>query len=109
MFCSVFGCGNCSHGPKRSVGISFYSFPKDKQLKKKWIDFCGRQDTFRADTSLICSLHFNDETDYKPNNNKYMAMYGLAAKYKKLKKDALPSKQLPGRENTSRDKHEKYN
>lgn len=56
MRCAV-GC--CSE--TNSKKVSFFTFPKDARLLKKWIAFCRREDNFNTKTSVICSQHFTGD------------------------------------------------
>ncbi|XP_069670359.1 uncharacterized protein [Periplaneta americana] len=46
--------------------VSFFSFPKDEEIRKRWIVACKRQNKFNPGTSRICSLHFKSE-DFELN------------------------------------------
>ncbi|CAG4957355.1 unnamed protein product [Parnassius apollo] len=54
-----------------AYGITFHRFPKDPDIKEKWINITGRQDWFPTKNSRICSVHFQeydfDETAKKRN------------------------------------------
>lgn len=45
---------------------SFYKFPKDLDLRMKWIQFCRREKSFNPEFAVICSKHFKKE-DYENN------------------------------------------
>ena len=52
---SVPGCFN---NDKRNRGISFYKFPKDKKLKKIWLQQISRKDFKLTNGHRVCSQHF---------------------------------------------------
>lgn len=35
--CVAVGCSNDAFSKNREKGVSFYSFPKDENLKKRWL------------------------------------------------------------------------
>lgn len=43
--CAVFGCNNYSRKTKGTL-IKYYSFPKNEDLRKRWIQACRRLDKF---------------------------------------------------------------
>ena len=56
-YCAVQCCNNGTHNRK---DLAFFSFPKNRSLRKKWSDFCCRGDKkFKAlNNPKIRSLHF---------------------------------------------------
>ena len=56
--CCIVGCeSNYSGGSKKSV---FY-FPKDDDLKRKWVPFVNRKDWIPTKHSVICVDHFEEK------------------------------------------------
>ena len=57
-YCAISVCRNNS---KKRPDLSFFDFPSDKKLRKKWSTFCRRADKeFQSTANLhICSEHFN--------------------------------------------------
>jgi hypothetical protein len=53
--CAAFGCNN--RGTKGN-GLSFFSFPKDGQLRKAWIHYCRRWNFDPTSGHRLCSIHF---------------------------------------------------
>ena len=53
--CAAFGCNN--RGTKGN-GLSFFSFPKDGQLRKAWIHYCRRWNFNPTSGHRLCSAHF---------------------------------------------------
>ena len=53
--CSVHGCFSNS---KKHRNVKFHRFPKNEEVRNRWIHLCGRQDPINADNALICSVHF---------------------------------------------------
>lgn len=92
MRCAVFGCGVDNQAKGFSPDTKFFSFPKDKELEAKWKHICKREDKFILKTARICSKHFCDE-DYERNLKHELLGY-KPKKYRPLKKDAIPSKNL---------------
>ena len=84
--CVAAGCNKSS-----SSEITLFRFPKDQELRKKWIAQVQRT---RAQwkgplaTSVLCSAHFTEE-DFEPGSLLYKS-FGMK-KSKKLKPGAVPS------------------
>ncbi|KAJ8938284.1 hypothetical protein NQ318_013023 [Aromia moschata] len=76
--------------------FKFFGFPKDEKLKAKWRHLCKREDPFYVNNARICSNHFVDE-DYERNLRYELLGYQLK-RFRSLKKEAVPSKNLPNRE-----------
>ena len=89
--CAVFGC-NSSY--KKKGNIIFHKFPKNDELKLKWIHLCKRQDKINGDRALICSLHFK-ATDYKRNLMYELLDKPVPHRLIRPKKDAIPTLNLP--------------
>ena len=53
---------NCTSGyPKGLKKPSFFHFPEDVDLKKKWIYFVNRKEWTRTLNSIICAEHFESQ------------------------------------------------
>ena len=89
-FCSVFGCDNsekkkiaCVQGCKKShskekctherkypdlQSVSFFSFPKEAEIRRKWFHFLRRKDIKSVSqitsNHMICSVHFQGGLGY---------------------------------------------
>lgn len=59
MKCSVANCNSTSED--KSSDISFFIFPTNAVLKKKWVNFCRREKQFKPNKRYICMLHFKPE------------------------------------------------
>ena len=57
-YCSAYGCGNSS---ARNKELSYFCFPKETVLLKKWINKCGRAGWNPTKHSTLCSFHFEEE------------------------------------------------
>ncbi|XP_036322171.1 52 kDa repressor of the inhibitor of the protein kinase-like [Rhagoletis pomonella] len=77
---------NCDSRQGSASKCSFFSFPRNDAVARKWVEFCGQVKPFNLDTSFICMKHFTDD-DYQ-NVMQYKA--GLA-KRPLLRRDAVPS------------------
>ena len=83
--CSVYGCYNRKRNTK-DHGISYFTFPKDEEARKKWVYSCHRSDKINTNNAVICSAHFADEhfeDDLKARI--------LNIQRRILKKDAVPT------------------
>ncbi|KAF6210090.1 hypothetical protein GE061_015846 [Apolygus lucorum] len=76
--CAAYSCSNkCQKGN----GISFHTFPKDPELRQKWVIATKRKDFSPTRDTRLCSMHFSaDAYQLRPN-----------ASYPLLKSDAIPT------------------
>ena len=83
--CAVYGCNN---NKKKACDqqISYFKFPKNNDIKAKWIHSCYRSDNINTKHAVICSIHFRDE-DYEDD----LKARVLNIPRKKLKANAVPS------------------
>ena len=59
----------------------FYSFPKDAEVKEKWIDFVSGGSNWKpGSSSRICSAHFKKE-QIKPGNKRGWLRKGAVPGY----------------------------
>lgn len=66
--CCVPGCNvnNNAWSDNVQLQLSVFSFPKDENLKMKWLDAVARTDDFKTKNAGVCILHF-DESAVKKN------------------------------------------
>ena len=57
----------CFNNDKRNRGVSFYTFPKDKKLKKIWLQKILRKDFKPTNGHRVCSQHFEGKKTYMNN------------------------------------------
>ena len=84
--CIAYGCGNTNNDK-----VSLFSFPKDPELRQKWIANVKRtRDKWKGPTknSFLCSCHFT--ADCIQTDVVMAASLGLPKKCK-LKPDAIPT------------------
>lgn len=94
MRCAVFGCSMDNQSKNfKDNPVKFYTFPKDKVVRKQWVLACCRDDKFNVDYARICSRHFI-ETDFERNLQHELLNYATK-KGPKMKADAIPSINLP--------------
>ena len=89
VICAIFGCSN---HPGHGKGISFYRFPKDPDMSKRWVTICRRKDTFNVKNARICSIHFLTN-DYERNLKHELLDYH-PTNVRKLKDTAVPTLHL---------------
>ncbi|XP_069995070.1 THAP domain-containing protein 2-like [Penaeus vannamei] len=87
--CAVDGCTNWD----RVKDTLFHRFPKKEEVRKAWIDSCGKKKV-NADHARICSNHFT-KTDYERNLKYEMLGIPVPRSRRTLRKDAVPSKHIP--------------
>lgn len=61
MYCAVLGCKSQDSKKDRDKGIRLLSFPRGRDLRKKWKNACRRPENFNIYKNRICSLHFSDD------------------------------------------------
>ena len=88
--CAVYSCYSNS---KYNKNITFHGFPKDKELRSKWVQLCRRQDKFNVDNARICSLHF-EESAFERNLKYELLGIPVPKRIIKFKEGALPTKDL---------------
>ena len=57
-YCVVKNC--LSWKQADNLNIKYFRFPKNPDVKKKWIEACGKENV-NAKTGTICSLHFTED------------------------------------------------
>ena len=84
--CVAAGCNKSN-----SDGVSLHKFPRDKTLRKKWIDQVKRhRDKWEpTDYSVLCSNHF-EKSCFMPDRV-LMQSLGMGKKKPCLKPDAVPT------------------
>lgn len=75
--CVASNCDTCSKKPE--PGVTFHYFPKNEEMRKKWISAVGRKNWQASGQSKLCSRHFTEDQFIKSSTNKVC-----------LKKDAVP-------------------
>ena len=89
-YCAAFGCNSRL---VKGCGFHFFSFPKEENRCKQWIDYCKRADFSEAKPfSTICSKHFS-RSQYERDPLK-MAEFGYNNARPKLKDEAIPDIRL---------------
>ena len=81
--CAAYGCSNQS---SKCSGISFFKFPNDFVLKKRWSNAMKRKGFNPTKNSYVCSVHFKD-TDFELG---VIGWRGKTNETKRLKRDAVP-------------------
>ncbi|KAJ8981363.1 hypothetical protein NQ317_000230 [Molorchus minor] len=88
--CAVILCNNNYEDIKKNgLNISFHAFPRNEETRNKWIKACRRGDKWNPKTSVICSMHFdNDDFD-----KDLKALLNIKTR-RRLKPFAVPTKLL---------------
>ena len=92
VICAVYGCSNRCKSKVEGKTISFYRFPKDPELIKKWTNACRRKDCFNVKNARICSIHFQPQ-DYARSLKHELLNY-CPKSARTLKDDAIPTQNL---------------
>ena len=92
--CCVAGCKSGYDSTKSTVSsdISFFAFPLDKVLRRKWITACLRKDFEPGNFARVCSLHF-EKSDFQTvstNSVPSRLMKKGYLKQRRLKPNAIP-------------------
>ncbi|XP_055924540.1 uncharacterized protein LOC129956631 [Argiope bruennichi] len=94
LICCVPNCnGNYRNGPR----VSVFAFPKNEELKKKWLSAIHREGFYPTQHSRVCELHFkkNDiERETSLFDSKSGKLLSAPLKYPRLVIGAIPS-QMP--------------
>ncbi|XP_063388791.1 THAP domain-containing protein 6-like [Cydia fagiglandana] len=85
-YCSIKWCGKSSKTSKfLTDGITFHRFPKNPEIKAKWIDATHRgQLWYPCNTSVICSRHFTADNFHQ-----------VTSQRRRLLSSAVPTLYLP--------------
>ena len=88
--CAVAGCKSVliKEGP-----LSFHSFPKDEEMRSKWVNLCKRNH-LNPSTARICGRHF-EPTAFERNLKYELLGLPLPPKQVRFKPGALPTLHLP--------------
>ena len=87
---------DCFNNDKRNKGVSFYKFPKDKELKKIWLQKISRKDFKLTNGHRVCSQHFEGKKTY---GGGHWGVLETAKPKKKSSKSAKPQKNSAKTEN----------
>nr|CAD7424290.1 unnamed protein product [Timema monikensis] len=82
--CSAY---NCQERYVKGGDITFHSFPKNEELKRKWVLLTRRQNFIPTQASKLCSKHFTSDCF----DNDSQCQSTTIRKKTKLKQDAVPS------------------
>nr|XP_012225401.1 PREDICTED: uncharacterized protein LOC105673967 [Linepithema humile] len=92
--CCVPNCnGNYKNGPK----VATFSFPKNEEIKRKWLRAICRQNFCPTNSSKVCELHFHshdierETSHYNEANGKLLT---APLRHPRLIKNAVPSQLL---------------
>ncbi|XP_066970831.1 uncharacterized protein [Macrobrachium rosenbergii] len=92
--CALFGCHSNSD---LNTDLTFHKFPKNEDLRKKWIHLCKKKHKFNAESSRFCSVHFQS-TDFARNLKYELLGIPIPRNCIQLKSDAVPTMHLPASE-----------
>lgn len=90
--CAVFGCNNHFRSTK-GTDLKYYTFPKNEDLARQWMQACRRKDKVNPKRARICSIHFKKECFFENLQHK-MLQYS-PKNFRNLKDDAIPTLHLP--------------
>ena len=74
----------CNTKQDKNNGISLHRFPRDPEMREKWIIAIKREDKISS-FSVVCSLHFRPK-DFEP-----IGQRGQKLRHIFLKRNAVPS------------------
>ncbi|XP_025270678.1 THAP domain-containing protein 6 [Camponotus floridanus] len=74
-------CGNLTNNKT----VSYHRFPKDKDIRKKWLSFCGIKEEVLNTATFLCSQHFKKE-DLKQKSNSFSLNTGSIPSIYDIKK-----------------------
>nr|XP_022316756.1 THAP domain-containing protein 11-like [Crassostrea virginica] len=86
VYCAAFGCNNKA---EKGSGISFFTFPKDVNLRKQWAHYCRRKEFIPTSGHRLCSVHFSSNCFM--HDPQLLDQIGLQETFKKrLKPNSVP-------------------
>ena len=90
--CSVAKCKSGYVSSTTTKKVSFFAFPRNDDLRKKWTRACHRERFEPTEHSRICSLHFedNDFEIYSSDTVHSRRLKHPVLKQRKLKPSAVP-------------------
>jgi len=94
--CCAYGCkSGYASQDATDVHVTFHSFPRDEELRAKWIRANPRKDFTPTKNSRLCSLHFAEsdfvEQHCDSNATRRASFDSPQLQRRYLKKDAVPS------------------
>ena len=108
-YCVAGGPGNvsCTNNSK-TEGISMHMFPRDDTIREKWVRFVQRHRAKwqPSKTSVLCSVHF-DVSDFEHRNDLNLVDSSTFHSKRRLKKDAVPSKDCVGQQENAASSRER--
>eukprot|EP00117_Sycon_ciliatum_P011696 scpid70229/ scgid13067/ THAP domain-containing protein 1 len=87
--CSVFGCSNRRSDQR---DLSFHKYPKDPDLRARWVQACKREEGAHftiSSSTVVCSEHFR-EKDFHPDLPGLPAL-ASGKPHRRLKQESIPS------------------
>lgn len=89
---STCAIATCTNRSDKTQNIIYHQFPKKSDIRKKWIISCKRADnSFNAENSRICSVHFQT-SDYVRNLK--AELLGYVPAKRTLHENAVPTLNL---------------
>ncbi|XP_022210006.1 zinc finger protein 652-like [Drosophila obscura] len=61
MKCAVQNCQNAKTASDKNPQLCFFKFPRNADLAKRWLAFCGSKDAQIMKNGSVCMKHFNDD------------------------------------------------
>ncbi|EDW38390.1 GL12036 [Drosophila persimilis] len=61
MRCAVLNCKNARTASEKNQDLCFFKFPRNADLAKQWVSFCGNKNALNLKNASICIKHFKDE------------------------------------------------
>ncbi|XP_034665070.1 zinc finger protein 62 homolog isoform X3 [Drosophila subobscura] len=61
MRCAVLNCNSAKTASDKNSQLCFFKFPKNADLAKQWLSFCGNKDALNMKNASVCMKHFKDD------------------------------------------------
>ena len=88
VYCATYGCNNDSRRVnKKNGGVSYYRFPKDKNLLREWLVKISCVDLVITEDSRVCSKHFEPQCYERDFRGELLGGQSKGS----LKPDAVPT------------------
>ena len=91
--CAAFNCFT-DKNKDSDKHILLHRFPKNENLRKRWIYLCVRKDRINVANARVCSLHF-DRDSYKRNMKYGLLCIPVPKRQQRLNDHTFPTLYLP--------------
>lgn len=77
---------------RKRIEMKYYTFPKNVDLARQWVQVCRREDKVNIKNAPICSAHFKDDCFFIPLQKNLLEYF--SKRFRNLKSDGVPRLKL---------------